>query len=584
MRDRHFVSAMGCSAAIVAAGALLGCSDSGSDQDPADIADSPGPDSSPRRPPEHLAPMMNTLPFHNGPVPQYRGRDARPVARPGATSSFSDARPLAGPAAPAGTLVLYDTTGPWGWLGELYAMLAGNLASHFGAWTSKPVGSYLAGDSSAYAAVIYVGSTYDEPLPAAFLDDVLAGTRPVYWMYNNIWQLANRAPTFAATYGFNPWVFDNSVVGSVVYKGVTLSRYETQGGGIMSYSAVDATRSTTLATAVRPDGTTFPWAIRANNLTYVGEIPFAYMTANDRYLAFADLLFDGLAPATAERHRALVRIEDVSAVEDPTALRAIADYLASQQIPFSVAVIPVYKDPLGVYNEGVPLTRRLRAGSRLVSALQYMTTKGGRLVMHGDTHQYSNVANPYDGVSADDVEFYRTHIDAADYVIYDGPVAEDSAAWATARVNDAFATFLTAGLAPPTIWEYPHYAGSSVDSKAIRAFFGTAYHRGMYFGGTLTGGAPDATRMVGQFFPYAVTDVYGWKVLPENLGNYESEAFNNNPPRLPADLIHTAEVNRVVRDGVASFFFHPYYPLSVLQEIVNGVRAAGYTFVAADNF
>ena len=33
-------------------------------------------------------------------------------------------------------------------------------------------------------------------------------------------------------------------------------------------------------------------------------------------------------------------------------------------------------------------------------------------------------------------------------------------------------------------------------------------------------------------------------------------------------------------DGVASFFFHPYYDLSILKQIVAGVKTAGYTFVA----
>jgi hypothetical protein len=36
------------------------------------------------------------------------------------------------------TLVLYDTTGPFGWLGELYAIMTLNLASHFGSWTAMP--------------------------------------------------------------------------------------------------------------------------------------------------------------------------------------------------------------------------------------------------------------------------------------------------------------------------------------------------------------------------------------------------------------------------------------------------------------
>jgi hypothetical protein len=61
------------------------------------------------------------------------------------------------------TLVLYDTTGQWGWLGELYAIMSANLASHFGSWTAMPVASYQAGQLKQYTAAIYIGSTYDDP-------------------------------------------------------------------------------------------------------------------------------------------------------------------------------------------------------------------------------------------------------------------------------------------------------------------------------------------------------------------------------------------------------------------------------------
>jgi hypothetical protein len=77
-----------------------------------------------------------------------------------------------------------------------------------------------------------------------------------------------------------------------------------------------------------------------------------------------------------------------------------------------------------------------------------------------------------------------------------------------------------------------------------------------------------------------VTDVYGWKVIPENIGNYEPVAYNNHPARLPADLVRAARANLAVRDGVASFYFHPYYPISNLRSIVSGVKSAGYTFVS----
>src|SRR5690606_24686051 len=115
------------------------------------------------------------------------------------------------------------------------------------------------------------------------------------------------------------------------------------------------TSAEVLAEAIHAaDGQRVPWAVRHENLTYIGENPMAYVTSNDRYLAFCDLLFDALAPATPERHRALVRIEDVSPASEPAALRAIADYLHSEGVPFGIATIPSYEDPNGVYNGGVP--------------------------------------------------------------------------------------------------------------------------------------------------------------------------------------------------------------------------------------
>ena len=46
------------------------------------------------------------------------------------------------------------------------------------------------------------------------------------------------------------------------------------------------------------------------------------------------------------------------------------------------------------------------------------------------------------------------------------------------------------------------------------------------------------------------------------------------------DLVRFARENRVVRDGFASFFFHPFFDVSVLEEIVRGVQGEGYTFVS----
>ncbi|GAA2882442.1 hypothetical protein Acy02nite_78280 [Actinoplanes cyaneus] len=480
----------------------------------------------------------------------------------------------------AKTLVLYDTTGDYGWLGEVYATQTANLSSRFGSWTAAPVAKYKSGDLSAYTAVIYLGSTYDEPLPAAFLTDVMATNKPVTWVYDNIWQLTAKSG-FAAKYGFASGAFDLAQVTEVGYKGRKLTRSTDNNSGIMNLSISDSAKVTTLATAVRADGTSFPWAVRSGNLTYVGEIPFSFVTHDDRYLAFADLLFDSLGGGTTERHRALIRIEDVGPDADPEQLKAVADYLAAEKVPFSVAVYPRFRDPKGV-GTGKAQDYTLLNKPKVVAALRYMQAKGGTLIMHGYTHQYGSVANPYDGVSANDFEFYKAHVDASDNVVYDGPVAEDSAAWAAARMIASGVIFTAAGLGAPKIFEFPHYAASAPDYEAVNSLFGKRYDRGLYFPGVLTGAKYDYARQFGQFFPYPVRDVYGSVVVPENVGNVETEAFNNHPVRLPADIIASAERNLVVRDGVASCFYHAYLGTDHLKDLVTGVKGLGYSFVSAE--
>ena len=104
------------------------------------------------------------------------------------------------------TLILYDRTGRWGWLGELYATMTANLVGHFGPSRAKPVAEYRPGDMNDSAATIYIGSTYGERLSRPFLNDVLAARRPVLWLNANIWQLARHAPGFTERYGWRPGV------------------------------------------------------------------------------------------------------------------------------------------------------------------------------------------------------------------------------------------------------------------------------------------------------------------------------------------------------------------------------------------
>jgi uncharacterized protein YdaL len=328
---------------------------------------------------------------------------------------------------------------------------------------------------------------------------------------------------------------------------------------------------------------------------YIGEVPLSYISLTDRYVAFADLLFNELNPTATASHEALVRIEDVGPASNAANLTSFASYLKSQGVPFSIALIPDYLDPNGTYNNGVPVSETLAQVPTMVSALKTADSDGATLVQHGYTHQYSNIPNPFTGVSGDDFEFYRAQCSttssppynyvapcvATDSVIEEGPLPSDSQSWAAGRVTTGQALITAAGLPKPTIWTTPQYAASAADYAGIGQTYKTRYEQELFFGGELTGGTLNYSHVFGQFFPYEVHDLYGATIVPENLGDYESTALYGNPARSAQDIINEAQQNLAVTQGVASFFIHSDDdPLSVLEQVVTGIKALGYTFVS----
>jgi uncharacterized protein YdaL len=183
-------------------------------------------------------------------------------------------------------------------------------------------------------------------------------------------------------------------------------------------------------------------------------------------------------------------------------------------------------------------------------------------------------------MSGNDYEFWLAHEDETGAVRMDGPTPEAPGTWAAGRVRLGLEEMAAAGLPAPGMFEYPHYAGSPADSRAIAGILPIAYHRGLYFPGTFAG-EEDLTRPFEQIVPYPVQDVYGFTLVPENIAFYDPWT---PPPRqrLAAELVANARANRVVRDGLASFFFHPWFEVGVLEEIVRGIQAEGYVFVAPE--
>ena len=516
---------------------------------------------------------------------------------------------------PAPMLVLYDAppNDQYTNLGKSYAIMLYNLLAHFNTTiTLLPVQNYTAGMTEQYTAIFYMGSYYNNPIPAAFLSDVTTTQKTVVWFKYNLWELAwNTAYPFTSRYGINfvglrgmnaapsasapnPGFFD-----TVSYKNQTMTKYYAFNAttGVVSAdpdigvtSVADPTKASSVVT-IRNSVTqeTAPYVIRSGNFWYVADMPFSYIGPRDRYLAMCDMLHDILGTNAPTLHRALVRLEDVNATNTVSSINTLTDYLYSKKIPFSIATIPLYKDPNGVYNGGVSQTIHLVNATGLKSALNHALPRGGKILMHGYTHQYSNIPNLINAVSANDFEFWLA--------TQNRPVNEDSTQWAAGRLSSGLLEFQLNGYAP-FAWEAPHYQSSPLAIKAVPQYFKNTYQRVVYYTSdnpqTLNATTPGHDFSVGQFFPYIIQkDYYNQRIIPENLGNVEYNICNIDPSSCltytAQDILTNATYAQVVRDGFASFFFHPFWlepevgtpGYADFQTIINGITALGFTWVDA---
>jgi uncharacterized protein YdaL len=520
---------------------------------------------------------------------------------------------VAAPAGAVNALILYDAppSNNYTNLGLAYAIMLRNLLGHFSATVDLvPIQNYTAGKLANYKATFYLGSYYDNSVPAAFLSDVSQTTNTVVWFKYNIWQLAwNPNYNFNTHFGFafnglagmdaqptaqnpNPGFYD-----TVSYKSMSMVKYYAFDATTNTISAdpdlgltsvIDSTKAQSLVTiSDSHNSAQTPYVMRSGNFWYVADMPFSYIGPRDRYLAICDLLHDMLGVNHAASKRALVRLEDVNATSETTTMKSLTDYLKSKSIPFSIATIPFYRDPLGRYNGGVSEEIHMANATDLKTSLNYALARGGKILMHGYTHQYDSTPNLYTAVSADDFEFWNA--------VNNTPVVEDSTAWAKGRLTSGIAELKGSGYTP-FAWEAPHYQSSPLSIKAVPSLFAKTYQRVVYYTSDTPNLSPGPTAdfSTGQFYPYIInTDYYGQKVLPENLGNVEYNICSIDPFSCTTytwqDIYTNAQYATVVRDGFASFFFHPFWlesdigtpGLADFQSLIQGISGLGYTWADA---
>jgi len=455
---------------------------------------------------------------------------------------------LAAPAqnAPSTSAVAIYYDGPAQPLAEgfLDAHQIQNLLGHFGlSGEIFPVAEYSPAHLLRYRAAFFVGTAAGTRLPAAFLADVRQSRQPFCWIGRHVGSLlATQADR--RNFGFSYIDYrDDLEFREVLYKDVSLPKEDPD---LNIVTVEDAGAVQVLATAVNDQKERHPYALRRRTFWYFADTPFSYVEEGDRYLVFCDLLHDILGIDHRRQSLALVRIEDVSPDADPADLRALGDLLANYRVPFQIAVIPIFRDP----PKGIEV--RLSDRPEVVDAIQSMIARGGAPVLHGVTHQYR-------GTSADDYEFWDA--------LSNRPVPGDSGEAVLRKLGLGLGELFSANIFP-VAFETPHYAASETVYRALKPVFKIFNERTM--------ATPDIGAI--QFFPYPTVDRLGRYIVPENLGYIEVD----DPA--PQTLIRRARNLLVVRDAVASFYFHSFLDRALLAEVLRGMAGLGYRFVSLRSF
>jgi Uncharacterized protein conserved in bacteria (DUF2334) len=471
---------------------------------------------------------------------------------------------LFGSNALAETLILYDNELPEN-NGIILSNMLIHLASHFDPVVqSRNVESYQRGLMDAFDHVMFIGTT-EKRLPILFRKEAADGTHRMLWIDGNLWQLDSYLGE-PSKIGFRETGWNAGAdFAQIDYKERLLGRDDQD----WSFTEVTIDGLPTVFSELvdTVTGNRFPYFLCGNDFCYLADNPFYSQFSDDRYFAFADFLHIFYQTTIPESRPALLRLEDLApGISDPELLRDLTDELAEMEIPFSFGVIPIFKDPEGLYFP--PGTEfRLSNDPELVDVLNYMLENGGTMLMHGVTHQHDN------GISRADWEFSLG--------LSNEPLPYDSEIWARDRLLEGMAEFDAVDL-HPGIWETPHYSASHGDYLVFSDYFDTRYERPLVFP-LLPEAEPVFGENLGpemQLIPfYCPTGVLGMGLLPENLGYID----RTETDMAPEDKLEIADRLSIIRDGVASLFIHPADVTHTdIFAAIDGLLDRGYTFVSPD--
>lgn len=325
------------------------------------------------------------------------------------------------------------------------------------------------------------------------------------------------------------------------------------------------------ATEVEEDTSTIVEA-EGDNGTFplISENDGNYYVASDKLVPpysvyFTQALHNFFDTEPVDTTPGYLRLEDVHPLADADRLMDIAELLKEREIPYMIAVVPVYTNP--------ETGRRYHFNDapEVLEALKYMQDNGGSVVLHGYTHQFRTTE------TGEGFEFWDVENDMP---VYHGPDDEprnkSASSFATNEDYQAYMIEnkrfesdyvrqrLTRGVQElsnfglyPLAFEAPHYTmsqnGYRVASEHFSTYVGQVQLSDEYWE------AMDTTPNVSK-----PTLLNGMTLLPETIG-YVQPGDNQAVEKMMA----RAEEYQISDGGMIGGFYHPYLGVEGLEDLLD---------------
>ena len=291
---------------------------------------------------------------------------------------------------------------------------------------------------------------------------------------------------------------------------------------------------------------------------------FDYLDSRQSTL-FAELLHDVFQVDHEHAYTGYIRLEDVHPLVDPEPLKEIASILKEKNIPYMVAVIPIYTNPI--------TDRRYTFADspKLLKVLRQIQRDGGSIVLHGYTHQF-RASETGEGFEFWDVEnnspiyapaereiTLKTEQDFPSQKAYDIYIDDLQAfekSYTEAKINDGIDELTKYGLYP-LAFEAPHYTMSQHGYQILADYFST------YVGQAQLS---DQDWEIMDTAPYITSPSFfhNMQLLPETMGYVQPDL--EEPIQR---MIDQTERLGLVRDGMFAAFYHPYLGAEGFRELLS---------------